>query len=99
MHPTSSLLDAAGSHPSLSAAHRALATALPSDWLVYDEMVRIGVVAHVRTVTLVSPLTVLLLAGPMRLPLDALSEPSTRELQLLSQYCTLSCIFVFSDKL
>ncbi|KAK3882695.1 hypothetical protein Pcinc_012942 [Petrolisthes cinctipes] len=78
LHPTSSLLDAAGSHPSLAAAHRALATALPSDWLVYDEMVRIGVVAHVRTVTLVSPLTVLLLAGPMRLPLDALSEPSTR---------------------
>ncbi|XP_071513449.1 3'-5' RNA helicase YTHDC2-like isoform X3 [Panulirus ornatus] len=79
LHPTSSLLDTAGNnHGSLSAAHRALVGSLPSDWLVYDEMVRIGVVAHVRTVTLVSPLTVLLLAGPMRLPLDALSEPSSR---------------------
>ncbi|KAK8754608.1 hypothetical protein OTU49_016863, partial [Cherax quadricarinatus] len=79
LHPTSSLLDTAGNnHNSLSAAHRSLISSLPSDWLVYDEMVRIGVVAHVRTVTLVSPLTVLLLAGPMRLSLDAFSEPSSR---------------------
>ncbi|XP_042863704.1 3'-5' RNA helicase YTHDC2-like [Penaeus japonicus] len=79
LHPTSSLLDMAGNNSEpLSAAHRALVSALSSDWLVYDEMVRIGVVAHVKTVTLVSPLTVLLLAGPMRLPLDALSEPSSR---------------------
>ncbi|KAK7066156.1 3'-5' RNA helicase ythdc2, partial [Halocaridina rubra] len=79
LHPTSSLLDTVGGNSGpISAAHKALVSALASDWLVYDEMVRIGVVAHVRTVTLVSPLTVLLLAGPMRLPWDALSEPSSR---------------------
>uniref|UniRef100_A0A0N7ZAQ8 RNA helicase n=1 Tax=Scylla olivacea TaxID=85551 RepID=A0A0N7ZAQ8_SCYOL len=83
LHPNSALLDVGGSvnsslGTSFNSAHRSLVASLPSDWLVYDEMVRIGVVAHVRTVTLVSPLTVLLMAGPMRLPLDALSEPSSR---------------------
>lgn len=96
LHPTSSLLDTTGNnHGPVSAAHRALVSSLPSDWLVYDEMVRIGVVAHVRTVTLVSPLTVLLLAGPMRLPLDALSEPSSRKYECSSTWLLISVVQKF----
>ncbi|XP_076053319.1 3'-5' RNA helicase YTHDC2-like isoform X3 [Oratosquilla oratoria] len=77
LHPSSALLDATGrSSCPTGKQHKTLVNNLPSDWLVYDEMVRIGIVAHVRTVTLVTPLSVLLFAGPMRLPLDALSEPS-----------------------
>ncbi|RXG71364.1 putative ATP-dependent RNA helicase YTHDC2 [Armadillidium vulgare] len=65
-------------YKNLNQAHRILVSSLPTDWLLFDEMIRIGTAAHVKTVTLLSPITVLLMAGPMRLPLDALSEPSSR---------------------
>lgn len=64
-------------YKNLNQAHRILVSSLPTDWLLFDEMIRIGTAAHVKTVTLLSPITVLLMAGPMRLPLDALSEPSS----------------------
>ena len=77
LHPTSALIDLGGrNNDKLGPAYKNLISSLGSDWLVYDEMVRIGLVTHVRNITVVSPLTVLLLAGPMRIPLDALSEPS-----------------------
>ena len=58
----------------LAAAHNSSVESLPCDWLIYEEMTRSARIAHVRTVTLVSPITVALFAGPARLPLDAVSE-------------------------
>lgn len=46
---------------------RALAS-LPTDWLLYDEMTRVGRAAYVRGLTCVSPLAVALFCGPARLP-------------------------------
>ena len=75
LHPSSTLADAPKSARTTAAqAHRAAVEALPADWLMFEELSRSGRVAHVRCCTLVSPITVALLAGPARLPLDAVSE-------------------------
>jgi len=50
---------------------------LPTDWLVFEEMLMTGMIASARTVTVVTPLTVLLMAGPTRLPLHAISTSVT----------------------
>lgn len=48
---------------------------LQSDWLIYGELAQVGPTAYAHQCTLVSPITVALFAGPLRLPLDALYEP------------------------
>ncbi|RWS31417.1 putative ATP-dependent RNA helicase YTHDC2-like protein [Leptotrombidium deliense] len=47
---------------------------IPSDWIVYEEMTRIGRVSYARCCTLVSPIVVAIFAGAARLPSDALHE-------------------------
>ncbi|XP_013779316.1 probable ATP-dependent RNA helicase YTHDC2 isoform X2 [Limulus polyphemus] len=63
------------SRETIGNAHKNTVSSLPSDWLVYEEMTRTGHLAYARCVTLVSPITVALFAGPARLPLDAVHEP------------------------
>ena len=75
LHPSSTLADAPKSARTTAAqAHRSAVEALPADWLMFEELSRSGRVAHVRCCTLVSPITVALMAGPARLSLDAVSE-------------------------
>ncbi|XP_054714089.1 3'-5' RNA helicase YTHDC2-like [Uloborus diversus] len=54
---------------------------LPCDWLLYEEMMRTGSIAHAHCCSLITPLTVALFAGPARLPLDALHEPDQARLE------------------
>ncbi|KAK6644023.1 hypothetical protein RUM43_000288 [Polyplax serrata] len=47
---------------------------LPTDWVMYEELGRMGRFCHLRTCTLVSPLTVAIFSGPSRLPLESVCE-------------------------
>ena len=47
---------------------------IPTDWFIFDEMTRAGHLAMIRGVTAVSPVTVLIFAGPNRLPIETVSE-------------------------
>uniref|UniRef100_A0A6I8SLL3 3'-5' RNA helicase YTHDC2 n=1 Tax=Xenopus tropicalis TaxID=8364 RepID=A0A6I8SLL3_XENTR len=51
--------------------------ALPTDWLVYDEMTRSHRIANIKCCSVVTPVTAVLFAGPARLPSSALKEPSS----------------------
>lgn len=74
-HPSSTLKDFCKSARTTSAqSHSASVKTLPSDWLIYEEMNRTGRFCHARTVTLVNPVTVALLSGPARLPMDVIYE-------------------------
>ena len=55
-----------GSVLGMDRTSRALAS-LGTDWIMYDEMTRVGRAAYMRGVTPVSPLAVALFAGPARL--------------------------------
>lgn len=59
---------------------------LPTDWLVFEEMSRAGKLCQIRMCTVISPITVALFAGPMRLPSDALSSS---ESMIYQQYWNL----------
>jgi len=61
-HPSSVLRDG-GDHS--QALHE-----LSSDWVLYEEMGRVGRMCHARTCTVVSPVTVFLMAGPSRMAYD-----------------------------
>lgn len=47
---------------------------LPTDWVVFEEISRTGRFCFIRCNTLVTPLTVALFGGPLRLPLGALTQ-------------------------
>ncbi|KAK7491702.1 hypothetical protein BaRGS_00016958 [Batillaria attramentaria] len=53
-------------------SHSKAIQALPCDWLVYEEMTRMERLGLVRCCTLVSPITIVIFAGPSKLPADAL---------------------------
>ncbi|XP_066603297.1 3'-5' RNA helicase YTHDC2-like [Prorops nasuta] len=74
-HPSSTLREFPKS-PRMTASqtHAANVDSLPCDWLLYEEMSRTGRFCHVKTVTLVNPLTVALFSGPARLPMDVIYE-------------------------
>ena len=74
-HPSSTLRDISKSlRLSSTQIHVANVNSLPCDWMVYEEMSRSGRFCHVRTVTLVNPLTVALFSGPAKLPMDVIYE-------------------------
>ncbi|XP_059486786.1 3'-5' RNA helicase YTHDC2-like [Neocloeon triangulifer] len=50
--------------------HNTTLAELPSDWVLYEEMGRVGRMCHARTCTVVSPVTVFLMAGPSRMAYD-----------------------------
>lgn len=72
-HPSSTLRDV--SHIGVAQSYSAAVSALPSDWILYEELNRAGNLCQIRMCTVVSPITVALFAGPIRLPLDCLSDP------------------------
>ncbi len=78
LHPSSVLLEtgAGGNESGHGGAQRFRSSVgrVPTEWFVFDEMTRAGHLAMVRGVTAVSPVTVLLFAGPNRLPIEAVSE-------------------------
>lgn len=47
---------------------------LPTDWVVFEEISRVGRFCFIRCCTLVTPLTVALFSGPIRLPAGALTQ-------------------------
>ncbi|NXT97530.1 YTDC2 helicase, partial [Buphagus erythrorhynchus] len=51
--------------------------ALPTDWLIYDEMMRAHRIASIRCCSAVTPITVALFCGPARLPSNALQASSS----------------------
>ncbi|XP_069787051.1 3'-5' RNA helicase YTHDC2 isoform X3 [Narcine bancroftii] len=51
--------------------------ALPTDWLIYDEMMRAHRIANIRCCSAVTPISVALFGGPARLSSSALQEPSS----------------------
>lgn len=74
-HPSSTLKDIPKSPRTTSAqSHSANVDSLSCDWLIYEEMSRSGRFCHVKTVTLVSPITVAIFSGPSRLPMDVIYE-------------------------
>ncbi|GBP79903.1 Probable ATP-dependent RNA helicase YTHDC2 [Eumeta japonica] len=70
-HPSSTLQATAA--PPTRHAIRAL-DALPTDWVVFEEISRAGRFCFVRCNTLVTPLTVALTGGPLRLATGALTQ-------------------------
>lgn len=78
-HPSSTLRECPKSpRTSMASSHSSVVEALPSDWLVYEEISRSGRLCHARCCTVVSPTTVALFAGPARMPLDAVSEAESK---------------------
>lgn len=78
LHPSSTVGDFPRSPRTTSAqARSAIVESLPCDWMIYEEMSRSGRFCHVKTVTLVNPITVVLFSGPARLPMDVINEAET----------------------
>ncbi|XP_038589485.1 3'-5' RNA helicase YTHDC2 isoform X1 [Micropterus salmoides] len=55
------------------------AQALPTDWLIYDEMSRGQRMASVRCCSMVTPITVAIFGGCAKLPSSALQEPAAQK--------------------
>ncbi|XP_053341689.1 3'-5' RNA helicase YTHDC2 isoform X1 [Clarias gariepinus] len=75
-HPTSVLSQPQYKKIPPANGQAAAVQALPTDWLIYDEMTRAHRIASVRCCTAVTPLTVAVFGGRAKLPSSALLEPS-----------------------
>ncbi|GAB0205463.1 3'-5' RNA helicase YTHDC2 [Grus japonensis] len=76
-HPTSVLSQPQYKKIPPANAQAAAIQALPTDWIIYDEMTRAHRIANIRCCSVVTPVTVSLFCGPARLPSNALQEPSS----------------------
>ncbi|XP_005142130.1 3'-5' RNA helicase YTHDC2 [Melopsittacus undulatus] len=76
-HPTSVLSQPQYKKIPPANGQAAAVQALPTDWLIFDEMMRAHRIANIRCCSVVTPVTVLLFCGPARLPSNALQEPSS----------------------
>ncbi|XP_074426145.1 3'-5' RNA helicase YTHDC2 isoform X2 [Larus michahellis] len=76
-HPTSVLSQPQYKKIPPANGQAAAVQALPTDWLIYDEMTRAHRIANIRCCSVVTPVTVALFCGPARLPSNALQEPSS----------------------
>ncbi|NXF10314.1 YTDC2 helicase, partial [Smithornis capensis] len=76
-HPTSVLSQP--QYKKIPPAHGQAAAiqALPTDWLIYDEVTRAHKIANIRCCSVVTPVTILLFCGPARLPSNALQASSS----------------------
>ncbi|CAK6975730.1 '-5' RNA helicase YTHDC2 [Scomber scombrus] len=74
-HPTSILSQ---SHSKENNSARSV-QALPTDWLIYDEMSRGHRMASVRCCSMVTPITVSIFGGCAKLPSSALQEPAPQK--------------------
>lgn len=52
--------------------------ALPTDWLIYDEMTRAHRIASIRCCSVVTPVTLAVFGGCGKLPSTALQEPAAK---------------------
>lgn len=68
-HPSSTLHQGGG----LTGSQKSVQS-LPTDWVVFEEISRAGRFCFIRCNTLVTPLTVALFGGPLRLPIGALTQ-------------------------
>ncbi|CAK1542369.1 unnamed protein product [Leptosia nina] len=68
-HPSSTLHRGGG----VSGSQKSVQN-LPTDWVVFEEISRVGRFCFIRCNTLVTPLTVALFGGPLRLPAGALTQ-------------------------
>ncbi|XP_057259848.1 3'-5' RNA helicase YTHDC2 isoform X2 [Pezoporus wallicus] len=76
-HPTSVLSQPQYKKIPPANGQAAAIQALPTDWLIFDEMTRAHRIANIRCCSVVTPVTVSLFCGPARLPSNALQEPSS----------------------
>ncbi|XP_009467463.1 PREDICTED: probable ATP-dependent RNA helicase YTHDC2 isoform X2 [Nipponia nippon] len=76
-HPTSVLSQPQYKKIPPANGQAAAIQALPTDWLIYDDMTRAHRIANIRCCSVVTPVTVSLFCGPARLPSNALQEPSS----------------------
>ncbi|KAM7024136.1 3'-5' RNA helicase YTHDC2-like [Acridotheres tristis] len=76
-HPTSVLGQSQYKKIAPANGHAAAIQALPTDWLIYDEMTRAHKTANIRCCSVVTPVTVALFCGPARLPSNALQASSS----------------------
>ncbi|NXE12881.1 YTDC2 helicase, partial [Lophotis ruficrista] len=76
-HPTSVLSQPQNKKIPPANGQAAAIQALPTDWLIYDEMSRAHRIANIRCCSVVTPVTVSLFCGPARLPSNALQEPAS----------------------
>ncbi|XP_063175955.1 3'-5' RNA helicase YTHDC2 isoform X2 [Chroicocephalus ridibundus] len=76
-HPTSVLSQPQYKKIPPANGQAAAVQALPTDWLIYDEMTRAHRIANIRCCSVVTPVTMALFCGPARLPSNALQEPSS----------------------
>ncbi|XP_065513687.1 3'-5' RNA helicase YTHDC2 isoform X1 [Caloenas nicobarica] len=76
-HPTSVLSQPQYKKIPPANGQAAAIQALPTDWVIYDEMTRAHRIANIRCCSVVTPVTVSLFCGPARLPSNALQEPSS----------------------
>ncbi|XP_035744375.1 3'-5' RNA helicase YTHDC2 isoform X1 [Egretta garzetta] len=76
-HPTSVLSQPQYKKIPPANGQAAAVQALPTDWVIYDEMTRAHRIANIRCCSVVTPVTVSIFCGPARLPSNALQEPSS----------------------
>ncbi|KAF2987961.1 hypothetical protein EK904_006235, partial [Melospiza melodia maxima] len=76
-HPTSVLGQSQYKKIAPANGQAAAIQALPTDWLIYDEMTRAHKTANIRCCSVVTPVTVSLFCGPARLPSNALQASSS----------------------
>ena len=77
LHPSCCILESVASKDGgqmSSQANKLSVSKIPTDWFIFDEMSRAGHLAMIRGVTAVSPVSVLIFAGPNRLPIEIVSE-------------------------
>lgn len=95
-HPSSTLRDIPKSPRTTPAqSHSSNVEGLPADWLVYEEMSRSGRYCHVKTTTLVNPITIAIMCGPARLPLEYLIEAEGKKLFIYICHWNVRLIFSF----
>ncbi|XP_039946668.1 3'-5' RNA helicase YTHDC2-like isoform X2 [Hirundo rustica] len=76
-HPTSVLGQSQYKKIAPANGQAAAIQALPTDWLIYDEITRAHKTANIRCCSVVTPVTVSLFCGPARLPSNALQASSS----------------------
>ncbi|XP_068034681.1 3'-5' RNA helicase YTHDC2-like [Anomalospiza imberbis] len=76
-HPTSVLVESQYKKIASAKGQAAAIQALPTDWLIYNEMTRAHKTANIRCCSVVTPVTVCLFSGPARLPSNALQASSS----------------------
>lgn len=55
-------------------SHNLSINRLPTDWIAFEEMTRMHRTVHVRSCTVISPVTMAIVAGPAKLPLESIRD-------------------------